>query len=106
LVLACNILDRTPLGEALPRALLQSETRLSISQLNRLCRKERGCCLREYRERIRLERACSALEDSSQSVKEIAYDLGFKQLSHFSIWFKKHRAKSPRSFRASVTDHQ
>jgi AraC-like DNA-binding protein len=33
-------------------------------------------------------------------VKEIAYELGFSSLPHFSAWFRRRNGLSPRAFRA------
>ena len=43
--------------------------------------------------------AKSLLRNSSISIKEIAYQLGFTQSTHFSNYFKKHTNFSPVSFR-------
>lgn len=43
--------------------------------------------------------AKSLLQNSSISIKEIAYRLGFAELAHFSNYFKKHTDSSPAMFR-------
>lgn len=43
--------------------------------------------------------AKSMLRNSSASVKEIAYQLGFSESNHFSNYFKKHTNVTPNAFR-------
>lgn len=49
-------------------------------------------------ERIQIE-AKRLLSYTDKSVKEIAYDLGFEDISYFSNFFKKHTGLSPVDFR-------
>lgn len=49
-------------------------------------------------ERILIE-AKRLLSYTDKSVKEIAYDLGFEDISYFSNFFKKHTGLSPVDFR-------
>jgi AraC-like DNA-binding protein len=52
-----------------------------------------------YFESLRLEFACRRLRVPDVRIKEVAIDLGFASLSHFSKWFRKHQAQSPRQYR-------
>ena len=45
--------------------------------------------------------AKSLLQNSSVSIKEIAYKLGFAESAHFSNYFKKHTNNTPVAFRAA-----
>jgi AraC-like DNA-binding protein len=99
LAACCYRLDNSPPGEKFPAQELMAMSGLSLSQLNRLSRAQHGCTLQTYRERRRLERATAALEDLNQPVKEIALDLGFKSLAHFSSWFKRQAGEAPLRFR-------
>lgn len=47
---------------------------------------------------IRLKRAAQLLRESGMSVTEIAYNVGFKDPSHFSKLFKKQFGVSPKSY--------
>lgn len=99
----CKLLDTLPPGEPFPSEAIEQIAGISLSQINRLCRAEHGCSLQTYRKRRRLERAAIQLKDPSIPIKEIAYNLGFIQLSHFSAWFKRHTEKAPRDYRQSHT---
>jgi AraC-like DNA-binding protein len=46
-----------------------------------------------------ISEAKSLLQNSSISIKEIAYRLGFAELAHFSNYFKKYTDISPAQFR-------
>lgn len=46
-----------------------------------------------------LQEAKILLKQSSWNVSEIAYALGFKEVSHFNYFFKKHTQSSPTQFR-------
>lgn len=59
---------------------------------------------REYLDRRRIEAARLLLLHSKSSVKEIAYDLGFRHASHFTKWFRHHTTLSPSSFREGSGD--
>jgi transcriptional regulator GlxA family with amidase domain len=49
--------------------------------------------------RMLLERACELLADPALSIKEIAYELGFKTSSHFVTVFRRRHAISPQKYR-------
>lgn len=99
LAACCARLDNSPPCEKFPTQELMAMSGLSLSQLNRLSRAQHGCSLQTYRERRRLERASTALEDLNLPVKEIALELGFKSLAHFSSWFKRQAGEAPLRFR-------
>jgi AraC family transcriptional regulator, transcriptional activator of pobA len=46
--------------------------------------------------------AQSLLARSAESIQEIAFRLGFKDVAHFSRFFKKHTQRSPKGFRHSL----
>jgi AraC-like DNA-binding protein len=98
-----RFLDALPPREAFPGSEIERISGVSLSQVNRLCRQEHGCSLRQYRERRRLERATTGVRERARPTKEIAYELGFVQLSHFSAWFKRHTGESPRAYRQGLS---
>jgi len=83
---------------------LASTMGLSISQINRLFVRDVGKTPAEYWEERRVATARQALQESRQSIKTVAYDLGFSSLPHFSKWVKKKIGQSPRALRDSMQE--
>lgn len=73
---------------------------LSIRQLTRGFRASRGCSIGEYIANHRIEQAQQLLA-SGQSIKTIAYALGFASPSGFCSAFRRATAMSPGEFRGS-----
>jgi AraC-like DNA-binding protein len=71
---------------------------LSVSQWNRLFRKELGITPREFYDQRRLESALDRIR-AGGPFKEIAFDLGFCSLAHFSGWFHRKTGLTPTEFR-------
>lgn len=97
---ALQLLDAHPPGAAYPEGELIRVSGLSIGRLNRVCTQTYGFTTHQYWEKHRLERARLALKAASEPIKQVAYGLGFLQLSHFSAWFKRHEGVSPRAYQA------
>lgn len=58
-----------------------------------------GIDLRQLANAIRFERACAMLLDSTRSVTEIAFRLGYRDVASFTHAFKRCSGKSPRLYR-------
>jgi len=101
---ALQVIDALVPGGAYPEAEMVRASGLSIGRLNRLCAQAYGFTTHQYWERARLERARLALQAGTQTVKQIAFGLGFLQLSHFSAWFKRHEGHSPREYKSRNTE--
>ncbi len=71
---------------------------LSVRQLTRGFRASRGCSIGEYLESSRVAHARRLLA-AGQSVKSIAYALGFASPSGFCFAFRRATAETPREFR-------
>jgi AraC-like DNA-binding protein len=67
--------------------------------LSRVFSEREGVPLFEYLNRTRISKACALLKRSSMSVLEIAYAVGYNNLSHFNRVFKRIAGASPREFR-------
>jgi AraC-like DNA-binding protein len=78
----------------------------STRQLSRCCRREFGLSTQQWLEQQRLTAAVELLKQS-QLVKTVAFELGFKQVSHFSRKFKVCFGRSPSQFKGdmSATDN-
>lgn len=75
------------------------ELNISLFYLSKLFRKHTGISFTEYLTQVRMDHARSLLNDSSWSVKEVAYATGFNSQSYFSKIFKKYTGKSPSEYR-------
>ncbi len=88
------------LDKGLPTALQCAEhVNLSPNYLSDLLRKETGKTTQEHIHYHLLEIAKDRLLGSNDSVKEIAYSLGFGHSHYFSSLFKKKTGVSPTEFR-------
>ena len=99
---ACQLINSVPVGDAFPERALTGVTGLSLGRLNYLFNQAYGWSAHAHWEKRRVNRARLALEQPDVRVKEVAAQLGFLQLSHFSAWFKRNTGASPRAYRRQV----
>ena len=97
--MAVDLLHARDLAEPLALEMLASAVHISPNHLIRLFRKELQTTPHQFWDRLRMEHAQSRLRQPDIRIKEVAIDLGFKHLSHFSKWFKRHTGKPPRTMR-------
>ncbi|MDA3875080.1 MAG: helix-turn-helix transcriptional regulator, partial [Kiritimatiellae bacterium] len=97
-VSACiqNIRNAPP-GKLLTEEAMAEKVGISIGHLNRLFREQVGMSPHTLRDNRRYELARQRL-DNQESIKEVAYSLGFSSPQHFSMWFKKRSKYTPRQF--------
>lgn len=100
LLKAVQLVERHNLATPFSEGELAGAIGLSVSQLNRLFLRQFRVSSRGYFERRRSENAVAALQGSARTVKEVAYELGFSSLPHFSAWAKRRFGHSPRDFRS------
>ena len=79
-----------------PQALADY-TSYSLRKLERLFKRKWQCTPRDWLRMMRMKRAANLL-DSSDSIKWVSYELGFKQPSHFCREFKLHYGVSASEF--------
>jgi AraC-like DNA-binding protein len=103
LLKAVRIMERKVFSAPLAERELAKEVGLSLSQFARLFVRQFGVSPHDHFDRRREEHALAALESSSLSIKEIAFQLGFSSLPHFSAWFRRRRGISPRQFRGGIS---
>jgi AraC family transcriptional regulator len=87
--------------EAPTLAELAAQCKLSVRQLTRGFRASRGCSIGDYVANSRLDHAKRMLA-TDQSVKAIAYSLGFASPSGFCFAFRRAIGQTPRQFRQRV----
>src|SRR5688500_8478439 len=75
---------------------------LHPSYLNNVIKSNTGRSISAWISEKTIAEAKSLLKNSSVSVKEIAYKLGFSESNHFSNYFKKHTNTTPNAFRQSA----
>ena len=76
--------------------------RLSLTQFCRVFRQEQGISFGQHLLRYRLERACERLACSGALTKEVAYAVGFNDLSYFTWAFKRQLGLTPSKYRAAA----
>jgi AraC-like DNA-binding protein len=101
---AVRIIEQRRLDLAFEERPLATEVGLSVSQLNRLFVRQFGFSSRGYFERRRKEQALAALQGSAHTIKEIAFELGFSSLSHFSAWVTQQFGMAPSLVRERTRD--
>ena len=67
--------------------------------LSRLFRKYTGCTAREYITQARVKKAEKMLVATTESVKQIAYSVGFSDEYYFMRVFKKQTGMTPKNYR-------
>ncbi len=103
---AVREIDRHVAGEPFNEANLAHRVGLSASQLHRLFVAQLGMTAFAYYDWRRHQHAQQLLGHTDQPIKAIAYQLGFRQPSHFTRWFSKKQGRSPRSYRAANDLHE
>ena len=73
--------------------------RLSPTQFCRVFRQEQATSFGQYLLRYRLARACESLAHPGALAKEVAYAVGFNDLSYFTWAFKRQLGLTPSEYR-------
>ena len=97
--MAEDLLQAGDLADPFVLETLAAAAHLSPNHLVRLFRKELQSTPLQFWDHLRIEHAQSRLKQPEMRIKEVAIDLGFKHLSHFSKWFKRHTGSTPQSVR-------
>jgi two-component system, response regulator YesN len=79
--------------------------RLSPSQFCRVFRQEQGVSFAQYLLRYRIDRACERLGCAGALSKEVAYSVGFNDLSYFTWAFKRQVGVCPSRYQADQSGH-
>jgi len=81
---------------------LASRCALNSSYFSRSFREKAGVPLFEYINRLRIDRACLLLKNSDMTILDIAFSVGYNNLSFFNRYFKKLKDCSPGEYRRKV----
>lgn len=91
-------LDSLPLDQSTPS--LPPNFGLGQRRADQLLQQHLGASLRGYMERRRLNAARERILVDHRTMKEIAFELGFRHASHFTAWFRRQVGVSPSAYRA------
>ncbi|MCK4541992.1 MAG: helix-turn-helix transcriptional regulator [Spirochaetales bacterium] len=78
---------------------IASRCALNPSYFSRSFRETAGVPLFEYINRIRIQKSCILLKRSDMSIIDIAYSVGYNNISFFNRYFRKIMKMSPREYR-------
>jgi AraC-like DNA-binding protein len=87
------------LDEPLQVATLASRVNISPSHFFALFKRQIGCAPIDYFIRLRMQHACSLLDETGMSVKEVAAALGYDDPFYFSRIFKSVHHVAPSEYR-------
>ncbi|MBN1647314.1 MAG: helix-turn-helix transcriptional regulator [Spirochaetales bacterium] len=74
----------------------------SPGYFSRIFREKTGLPLFEYINHIRIQKACIFLKRTTQPIIEIAFAVGYNNISFFNRYFRKITGMSPREYRNSI----
>ncbi len=81
---------------------LAGKCALNSSYFSRTFKQEVGIPLFEYINRLRVEKACHLLKISNSSIIEIAFSVGYNNVTFFNRYFKKIMNISPGEYRSRI----
>ena len=97
-----DFLHQNPADQSTLEVLAQ-HINMTERTLSRHCQKELGMSLHEWRQRLKVTKAMSML-NQGKSVEHIAYDLGYANASAFINMFKRWMKLTPDQFRKLFQD--
>jgi AraC-like DNA-binding protein len=83
------------LDQPLDLAAIAREVGVSPHHLSRKVGMETGSTLQRHLRRLRIERACEALDSKRMNVTEVALEVGYQSLSHFAKAFREETGRTP-----------
>jgi AraC-like DNA-binding protein len=92
-------IDTVPAGVAIDCRAIASDFGIGEQMFRKRFRRVTGLTPRQYRSRRIIERACLLLEQTNQTSRSIAAELGFETEFYFSRRFKQLMGVSPREYR-------
>lgn len=75
---------------------------ITLNHLNKTINKQLGKSAQSVYNEILLQEAKVLLLQTSQDISEIAFSLGFNDLSYFGKFFKKHAHQTPLEYRKMI----
>lgn len=71
---------------------------MSVSHFSRFFKKSTGYSFSDYLNKIRIDQACQRIQNSELSISQVAYDVGYRNLSQFNLNFKKVCNMTPKAY--------
>jgi|GEM_PF-2179089 len=90
-----DILLSNPLMAPVNYELIGEKIGISRTYCNRLFKQDTGMTPCEWRAARCMDKAQEMVDSATMSMKEIAYELGFFDASHFTKWFKTKTGQTP-----------
>lgn len=81
---------------------LANEYNVGYSYFRKMFKKYTGVSPAQYHLQLRIIRAKELLVSTDKTITEIAYQLGFQNIYHFSLLFKKKTGMNPSDFRKGI----
>jgi AraC-like DNA-binding protein len=86
---------RERLDQPLDLKFIAKEVGVAPHHLSRRVSAETGSTLQRHLRRLRIERACEALDSGRMNVTEVALEVGYQSLSHFAKAFREETGDPP-----------
>lgn len=67
-----------------------------------MCRKETGMSALKHIQQKMLDVAKEKVPDTTKTISQVSYDLGFPYPQHFNRWFKKMTSMTPNEYRNTI----
>ena len=97
---ALGLMEDQPFGQTFDERRMAAMVGLSRAQFARLFVRHTGMTAKVFYDTRRLQRARENLASTEAPIKQIAYQLGFKDQAHFTNWFRQRVGVTPSTFRA------
>jgi len=87
---------------SLTQSDVAEKIRLSPQAFSRFFKRAMGKTYMEYLQEFRISKVCRALLETDKNITEVAYELGFDNLSTFNLTFRKLKGVTPTQYRKQV----
>ena len=94
-----DFVDKNFANPLLNTKLIAKELGYSVRQITRLVRSAKGCSFKTYLNEVRIQTSKEYLKNTKLNVSEIAFKVGYNNVSHYNRVFKQSAGMSPSDFR-------
>ena len=93
-------------AESISCEMLSSQSYLSTSYFNRIFREVTGSTVIKMLQKVRMEAACDLLENTEDTINEVAANVGYSDMKCFYKIFHKQNGCTPKEYRDRVASLQ